>query len=341
MDRVLILFGSFLPVAYTLLGLWIKAFDKEQRLTRTGTFILPGLVAVAMLAYSVNGLKSGLAGMSGAREKSAAQYELIKELDGVTGDQMLLTLSGAAESISASSHPRFLQKNWRVSLNVGGTTLTAIPIAGATQPSRPANDEEEGRLYPETRDYSHFSGSFGELKHTESWNSKSITLQMEGPASFFVGYPLDWILRDSEEDYFDKQRKAEGIEPPPDPDEDPEDHDKWRILPMRVAAHLVVKGVEIGRSEGHVYYYASADDGPDGTVKVDMPPIVVAPKAFKTAEDFMTPPDRAALDQIMLMRVLAWIGAALALLTAAAAVRIQLREQRTASGLAQPQRVES
>jgi hypothetical protein len=317
MDSLLTMIGKFVPVGYSLLSLWIKAFDSSQRLTRPGKSILIGLAASAILVFFADKLDRKLSEFSD-REKSAVLYEKISEANTVKPEDVKLTLSGSSKSKTPRRHPKHLFAAWKVSLNTGNDPqgLSGAEIYSSFEPEE---ESEEQTLFTESRTFSNFNGDFASLVRPEYWNGAELQIRIGGQPDFFPVTLDDWIVP-GQDLVFASNSKAEHEEACPDTAQGP----TWRMLPMRIHAELSVKGKSIAKCDGYVVF-SCAKDKKKPRVIVKMPFLSVPDDAFSSKANFVHPVTDEDRQRCWQFRVIGWLCSFVAIASGGIAARVQLQ----------------
>lgn len=323
---MLSIIGRFVPVAFSLLSLWIKAFDRNERLTRPGRFILMGLAASAILVYTADQLDKRLSKISSDREKQEALYQQIASLDSLGPGDVVLTLSGTSESANTKVHPKFLFHDWEVILTGDGPKENLVGVAIRHQTSSElANDEIEGTYFEESRTFSQFTGEFERLRRAEAWNGAKLHIVVKGERGFFPRDCFEWVMEDEVRDFaWESKEKIDAL---PKPNED--SYRVWTMLPMSIHAELLVRNRLLAESDGYIVYERRPDDflGYPGTVYVVMPSLVVGANAFPTKDDVVRPTSLGDLATCMRLRIIAWACCLVAIFAGGIAAWVQLRSR--------------
>jgi hypothetical protein len=315
MDSFLTIVGKVVPVAYSLLSLWIKAFNDAQRVTESGKFMLVGLAASAMLFFFADKLDNKLSEISD-RVKSAALYEKISEANTVKPGDIKLTLSASSKSNKARRHPKYLFKGWKVSLHTENDRkgLLGTEIYGSADPEE---DTEEEMVFVESRTFSNFNGDFASLVNPENWNDAELQIKIGGRPEFFPETLDEWILP-KEDERFVSDSKKEHEEGCPEPDRKA----TWRMLPMRIHAQLDVQGKPVAKSEGYLVF-SCTEDQKKPRVIVKMPPFSIPEGAFLSKANFVKPVTEGDRQRCSQFRILGWIFSFVAVVAGGAAARMQ------------------
>jgi hypothetical protein len=331
MDSFLSLIGKLVPLGFSLLSLWIKAFDSGQHLTRAGKFMLGGLAASAILVISVDQLDKELSKISSDQENQVARLEEKAFCDPVKADDVILKLEGHSDSIRKRRHPKYLFADWNVSLqefppqNVEDA-LSGIAIDGRIS-TEPENDEEGTGFY-ESRTFSHFVGASADLVRADAWNGKSFSIKVSGAKNFFPETLDDWMLEGK-----DAKTELESIRQSREPDNNR--IGEWRMLPLLIHVELVVQGQRVARTQGHIVFYR-----PVGSKRamesVVMLPLSVRPDAFKTKDNSVKPPTPTDLAKCMGWRIAASFCCLVAIAFGSLAARVQLRSKADLSHIDTP-----
>lgn len=328
MDQLILIVGKFTPLIFSLIGLWIKPFDKSERLTNAGKYIIPGLVASAILIFSADKLNNTLSRISAEKEKQSALYEQTILFNPIRPSDISIKLSGTSESVATSTHPKFLKRNWEIYVE----GLRGSSVFYKNEPAKHANDEEEGTLFKEEVTYSDFVGDFGKLSNADAWNGDSISFGMYGLRDFFPPDIRLWILNDTDQDFaYNSEKEIDTLSAPDE--EDPDEIGEWRMLPMRLRVDLNVKGKNVATTSGYLVYkrYPANYDNDPGTVYPLFDSFVIPTHAFPTKEDYMKPTSESDLTTCTLMRVFAWTSFIAITILVSIAITTQLRTQKKAA----------
>jgi hypothetical protein len=323
MDFLLTLIGKFVPVGFSLLSLWIKAFDDTHRLTRAGGSILIGLGASAILVYSADRLDKQLSEISD-RRKSEALYEKISEANTVKPEDVKLTLAGSSESKKARSHPKHLFADWKVCLQPENDSkgLLGSEIYGWSDPDDESGDQ---KVFQESRTFSNFKGEFANLVRPENWNGADLQVRLVGQPDFFPETLDDWVVT-GHDLVFASNSKKEYDEACSEFAQKP----IWRMLPMSIHAELSIKGKSVAKRDGYIVF-SCANGQKKPRVFVKMPPLSVAEDAFSSKTNFVRPLSDNDRHRCLQFRILGWLFSILAVASGGIAARVQLQSLQTAS----------
>ena len=184
----LLFLSKLIPVALSLLGLWIKAFDKEDRLRRPGKYVLGAIAATGLFVYFVSELDSHNKTIVARQERNrTAKRELeLRERVDPDGIQVVLELA-YEDKQSATPRPGLLQHFQECSLQIPAETGEAIGEQHFVtfEPRKISAADDAKYLLHERVTFTNFLDLPLKLTTTSGWNGRSVAVSVSSQVKDF------------------------------------------------------------------------------------------------------------------------------------------------------------
>ena len=93
MDWLLLSLAKLVPIGMSILGLWIKAFDKDERLRRPGRYMILAIAATGLFVYFSSEVDSQNRSLASAQEQQETLYKQMVLLDEVRPGDVFVIVS--------------------------------------------------------------------------------------------------------------------------------------------------------------------------------------------------------------------------------------------------------